>query len=359
LVPPIWITGGNRYWGLPNEPKRFVIISKDFPVSQPLNKDFKSSVSTINRYALILEYDGSFFSGWQWQKDKPSVQTTLEQAIRSLVGEDIRLYAAGRTDSGVHALGQVAHMDLSRVWPLDALRRGLNFYLKDIPIKIIQVCQAPHPFHARFSALSRHYQYIILNRSSASALIEKRAWWVPVPLNRQAMIEGCAYLQGHHDFSYFRHRDCQSASPWKTVDSLTLEDGGDNTLVIRVTARSFLHRQVRIMVGALVALGRGQWGCDHLVRLLNPGGQCWGALDQPQLGTSLIASSADSLDGLVARNLGENLQLAESLESSGDSLDLPLRGNLGKKLQRATTAPAHGLYLTRVDYGPDWPHFHL
>ena len=250
----------------------------------------------MHRYALILEYDGSFFSGWQWQKDRISVQTTLEKALFSLTGEHTTLYAAGRTDSGVHALGQVIHVDLSQFWSLDSLRRGINFYLKDIPIKILQTYAVPLSFHARFSALSRSYEYWILNRPSSSALIEKRAWWIPVPLNQAAMKEGCTHLQGHHNFSYFRHRDCQSQSPWKTLDQLTLESVHD-CLVIRAKSRSFLHRQVRIMVGALVALGREQWDSHHLLRLLNP-------MDQDP-----------------------------------------------HPPHRATTAPAHGLYLKHVDYG--------
>ncbi len=248
------------------------------------------------RYALILEYDGSFFSGWQWQKGAPSVQTSLEKAIGSLTGEKITMYAAGRTDSGVHALAQVAHMDLSRPWSLDSLRRGINFYLKDIPIKILQAHEMQAPFHARFSALSRSYEYWILNRPSASALLEKRAWWIAAPLNQEAMMQGCAVLQGHHDFSYFRHRDCQGHSPFKTLDQLTLESRHDY-IIIYAKSRSFLHRQVRMMVGALVALGKEQWNCDHLSYLLNP-----------------------HTHTQIPRN-------------------------------RATTAPAHGLYLKHVDYG--------
>jgi tRNA pseudouridine38-40 synthase len=248
------------------------------------------------RYALILEYDGSFFSGWQWQKDAPSVQTSLQTAIQSLTGEPITLYAAGRTDSGVHALGQVVHMDLSKSWSVDSLRRGINFYLKDIPIKILQAQEAPPLFHARFSALSRSYEYWILNRPSASALLEKRAWWIAAPLNQEAMIRGCALFQGHHDFSYFRHRDCQSASPFKTLEQFTLKSHHDY-IVIYAKSRSFLHRQVRMMVGALVALGKEQWHCDHLSYLLAP-----------------------------------------------ERHTEPPRN-------RATTAPAHGLYLKQVDYG--------
>jgi tRNA pseudouridine38-40 synthase len=253
------------------------------------------SVSIRNRYALVLEYDGSSFSGWQWQKDAPSVQTTLERAIFSLTGQPVVLYAAGRTDSGVHATGQVVHMDLNKSWSLDSLRRGINFYLKDIPIKVLNACEMPPPFHARFSALSRHYEYIILNRPSSSALMETRSWWVPQPLNRWAMDQGCVLLQGHHDFSHFRHRDCQSPTPWKTLDSLTIESRG-SCLIVHAKARSFLHRQVRIIVGALVALGREQWGLDHLSSLLHP------------------------LDGIR------------------------------KKTHTSMTAPAHGLYLTQVDY---------
>lgn len=248
------------------------------------------------RYAIILEYDGTFFSGWQWQKDAPSVQTTLETALFSLTGEKITLSAAGRTDSGVHALGQVAHMDLSRAWSLDSLRRGINFYLKDIPIKILQAYAAPAPFHARFSAISRSYEYWILNRPSASALMDRRAWWIAAPLNQQAMIQGCAHLQGHHNFSYFRHRDCQGSTPWKTLDVLFLESRQD-CLIIHAKSRSFLHRQVRMMVGALVALGKEQWGCDYLLHLLHP------------------------------------------------------EEHTSHPTHRATTAPAHGLYLKHVDYG--------
>lgn len=254
----------------------------------------------MHRYALILEYDGTFFSGWQWQREVPSVQTTLEDAIFSLTHQRVTLCAAGRTDAGVHALGQVAHLDLPRAWTLDALRRGINFYLKTIPIKVLRVQEVAAPFHARFSALSRSYEYKILNRPSDSALLEHRAWWIAPALDRDAMREGCTLLEGHHDFSYFRHRDCQSSTPWKTLDVLRMEEGGD-MLTIYAKSRSFLHRQVRMMVGALVALGKGQWDSAHLLRLLNP--------------------------------------------VEGDLLPP----------HRATTAPAHGLYLTHVDYGEGGP----
>ncbi len=195
--------------------------------------------------------------GWQSQQGCISVQSTLAQAAYALCGKEILFNGAGRTDKGVHALGQVAHGDFHKEFTLDALRRGLNFYLKDKPVSILAVARAEPEFDARFSAIFRRYQYRILNRPSATVLKKDRVWWIPQPLNSDAMTQAASFFTGHHDFSLFRHSFCQAQSPWKTVDCCTLEPTKGPEWIITVQARSFLHRQVRMMVGALVAVGRG------------------------------------------------------------------------------------------------------
>jgi tRNA pseudouridine38-40 synthase len=209
------------------------------------------------RYLLILEYDGRPFCGWQKQPGHPSVQETLETALTRLTQETVTVWTAGRTDQGVHALGQAAHMDLKRPFSLDSLRRGLNFYMKDLGVSVLEVRSVPSTFHARFSACARSYLYRILNRPSASALEEGRVWWVHRPLDLQRMQEGAALLLGTHDFNAFRAKECQSNLTLRTLDVLDLQKK-DSEIHLRIQARAFLHHQVRIMVGTLKQIGEGK-----------------------------------------------------------------------------------------------------
>ena len=219
------------------------------------------------RYRITLENDGGPYCGWQAQANGPSVQTTVEAAVTRLTGESPRLLAAGRTDAGVHATGQVAHFDLTKVWSAKALRDGLNSLLRPAPIAIVDAAEAPPDFHARFSATGRRYLYRILNRHVPLTLERERAWWVRRPLDAQAMQDAAQRLVGHHDFTTFRSADCQSASPLKTLDRLEVTRAGEEVEVV-AAARSFLHNQVRSMVGSLKLVGQGSWSADHLARAL-------------------------------------------------------------------------------------------
>jgi tRNA pseudouridine38-40 synthase len=219
-----------------------------------MNED---EATTKHRYAFAIEYDGTPFSGWQYQHKALTIQQTIQEALAKLLSENVLIYAAGRTDRGVHALGQVFHADFDNAYSVDRLRRGLNAHLAPWPLSIWQVAPVPLSFHARFSARQRTYIYDICNRSSPSPLWDHRAWWVPQSLNHDLLQRTALMLVGHHDFSAFRHRDCQSSSPWKNVDSIDIENSG-HWIRIRVSARSFLHRQVRMMVGAMISVSLGR-----------------------------------------------------------------------------------------------------
>lgn len=210
------------------------------------------------RYKLTIEYDGTAYHGWQRQDDAPSVQETIETAMQKFCEGASSITCAGRTDAGVHALGQVAHVDLPVARPAFNIRQGLNFHLMDAPITIVEAEEASEEFHARFSALERHYLYRILNRPSPSALEKTRVWHVHHPLNINAMREAAHYLLGQQDFTSFRASECQSASPVKSLDLLDIQPIGQE---IRFTlkARSFLHHQVRNIVGTLSLVGQGKW----------------------------------------------------------------------------------------------------
>jgi len=210
------------------------------------------------RYRVIIEYDGTPFVGWQIQASGASVQGCLVEAIRKLSGESVTVRGAGRTDAGVHALGQVAHFDLIRTWPTDTVRAGLNFHLKPDPIAIVDCAQVTDDFDARFSALARHYRYRMLARPAPSVLDRERVWWVPQPMRIEAMAQAAAFLVGRHDFTTFRAAGCQAKSPVKTLDLLEVSAIGDE-IVITASARSFLHNQVRSMVGSLKLVGEGKW----------------------------------------------------------------------------------------------------
>ena len=243
------------------------------------------------RYKLIIEYDGTPFVGWQAQDNGVSVQGALTAAIAGFAGEPVAVFGAGRTDTGVHALGQVAHIDLGKDWDSDNVRDAINFHLRPRPIAVLAAEKVAAEFDARFSAVKRHYLYRIINRRADLTLDIDRAWRVPRPLDAAAMHAATQRLIGKHDFTTFRSTECQAKSPVKTLDRLDVTRDGDE---VRVTAaaRSFLQHQVRSMVGSLVHVGEGKWSADDL-------------------------SAA-----LVAR-------------------DRPRCGQV---------APPHGLYLVRVDY---------
>lgn len=211
------------------------------------------------RFRLCVEYDGSPYVGWQRQDNGPSVQGALEKAIFSLSGETVVIRGAGRTDSGVHALGQVVHADLSRDWVPDKLRNALNAHLglAGERVAVIEVRAVPDDFDARFSALRRHYLYRIISRPARLALEAQRAWWVPKPLDHLAMHEAAQQLVGHHDFTTFRSVHCQAKSPMRTLDRLDVSRTGD-LIEIRATAQSFLHNQIRSFAGTLKLAGEGK-----------------------------------------------------------------------------------------------------
>lgn len=219
------------------------------------------------RYKLTIEYDGSAYAGWQMQDNAPSVQQALRDAIKAFCGEAFIPRGAGRTDSGVHALGQVAHIDLTRVWPPETVMDAINFHLRPAPIVILSCEQVSTEFDARFSATARHYLYRIINRHAPLAVDRDRAWRVWPDLDENAMIEAARYLTGKHDFTTFRASQCQAKSPVKTLDVLTVERENEE-IRIRASARSFLHHQVRSFVGSLKLVGEGRWSPRDLKEAL-------------------------------------------------------------------------------------------
>lgn len=243
------------------------------------------------RYKLTLEYDGTGTTGWQRQENGPSIQQYLEEAIECLSGQKAIVYAAGRTDAGVHALGQVAHVDLPKDYPALVVKRAVNFYLKPAPVAIIASEKVGEDFHARFSAKKRSYTYRILNRPAPPILQLHRVWHVREQLDVSAMQESANFLIGHHDFTSFRAVACQAKSPLKTLDSIIIAQEGQE-IHFHVSAQSFLHHMVRNLVGTLKMVGSGKW--------------------QP-----------------------EEVKIA--LEAKNRTAGGP-------------TAPAHGLYLTKVGY---------
>ena len=212
----------------------------------------------MTRWRLTVEYDGGPFMGWQRQDHGPSVQQTLEEALQRMTGERAGVAAAGRTDAGVHALAMSAHVDVARELTPHRLREGLNALVRPQPISVLAVDQVADDWHARFSCVGRRYLYRILERRAPPALDRGRAWHIPVTLDVDAMREGAGHLVGRHDFTTFRSAQCQSDSPVKTLDTLEVSRVGEE-IHIRAAARSFLHHQVRSMVGCLALVGRGQW----------------------------------------------------------------------------------------------------
>jgi tRNA pseudouridine38-40 synthase len=245
----------------------------------------------MTRFKLLLEYDGGPYVGWQRQKNGHSVQAALETAARAFCGKDIAVHGAGRTDAGVHALGQVAHIDIAQDRDAETVLDALNHFLIDEPIVVLAAEAVNGEFHARFSATGRHYRYRILNRRPRPAVNRGQVWWVPTVLDVEAMNDAAQELIGEHDFTSFRATLCQAKSPVKSIEKLTVRRDGEEIL-IEVSARSFLHHQVRNIAGTLSLVGKGKW------------------------------TRKDVADALAARE-----------RSAG-----------------GPTAPADGLYLVRVDY---------
>lgn len=208
------------------------------------------------RYKLIIEYDGTPFVGWQRQAAGYSIQGLIEDGIEKFSGERVGIRGAGRTDAGVHALAQVAHVDLTKAWEPYRVREALNYHLKPHPIAIIECDAVDDAFDARFSATQRQYVYRIVTRRAPPALLRDRVWWLTQSLDATVMHDVAQVFIGHHDFTTFRAQQCQAKSPVKTIDNFTVTRDGDS-IDIRVSARSFLHNQVRSMVGALKRAGEG------------------------------------------------------------------------------------------------------
>ena len=219
------------------------------------------------RYKLTIEYDGTPYVGWQAQENGVSVQGVLTDAVAAFASERVTVAGAGRTDTGVHALGQVAHIDLSKDWDNDTVRDAINFHLRPRPVAVLAAERVAADFDARFSAVKRHYVYRIVNRRADLTLDQNRAWRVPRPLDSAAMHAAAQRLLGKHDFTTFRSTECQANSPVKTLDRLDITRDGDE---IRITAaaRSFLQHQVRSMVGSLIHVGEGKWSADDLAKVL-------------------------------------------------------------------------------------------
>ena len=216
-----------------------------------------------NRIKITLEYDGADFVGWQAQDNGPSIQAALEEAIRGFSGEEQRVTGAGRTDAGVHALGQAAHFDLVMGIEPGKIVGAFNAHLRDVPISVLSAEVVPDDFSARFSAIQRHYLYRLLNRDAPPAIRKGRVWHVAKPLEAAAMHEAAQLLVGRHDFTTFRSSQCQAKSPEKTLDKLDVESRGQE-IWFSVSARSFLHHQVRSMVGSLKRVGEGKWTAGDL-----------------------------------------------------------------------------------------------
>ncbi len=222
----------------------------------------------MTRFRLIVEYDGRPFMGWQRQPHGPTVQAAIEEAAKAITGESVTLHAAGRTDAGVHAEAMAAHCDIAKPITPFRLMEGLNAKLRPMPVSILSCVTAADDWHARFSCIGRRYTYRIVNRRPPLALDAGRAWRVPHKLDAEAMHKAAQLLVGHHDFTTFRSIHCQSASAIKTLDSLTVRQFGDE-IEIEAAARSFLHHQVRSMVGCLMMVGRGQWSANDLKAALD------------------------------------------------------------------------------------------
>jgi len=219
------------------------------------------------RYKLIVEYDGASYAGFQAQADQPSVQGHLERAVEAFTGEFSRIHVAGRTDAGVHATGQAAHFDTAKAWKPDVVRDAINAHLVPEPIAVLAAEEVDPEFHVRFSAHGRRYLYRVFDRRAPAVLERGRVFWVKTPLDVEAMDAATKRLLGHHDFTTFRNVQCQAKSPLRTLDEAAVRRVGPE-VHFTFAARSFLHNQVRSMVGSLIEVGAGRWSADDLAAAL-------------------------------------------------------------------------------------------
>ncbi|MDR2901634.1 MAG: tRNA pseudouridine(38-40) synthase TruA [Lactobacillales bacterium] len=242
------------------------------------------------RYKIIIEYDGSPFSGWQRQADNPSIQEVLENALKICARQEVTVFGSGRTDAGVHAVGQVAHFDLNEAMPPEKLCESLNALVRPHPISIKEVTVVPDTFHARFDARQRTYVYKIQNTPYPPALLKGRVWWLTCPLDVESMNAAAALLIGKHDLSTFRDSQCQSNSPVKTIDEIKLYRQGELVLM-EIKARSFLHHQVRNIIGSLVNVGMRKWSVEDFKTAFAACDRTKGGQTAPAEGLYFIAVS--------------------------------------------------------------------
>jgi tRNA pseudouridine38-40 synthase len=243
----------------------------------------------VTRWRLTVEYDGGPFMGWQRQDHGPSVQAALELALQRMTGEQVVVHAAGRTDAGVHALAMAAHVDVAKPFTPHRLTEGLNALVRPQPVSILAAEPVADDWHARFSCVGRRYRYRILSRRPPPALDSGRVWHIPVSLDLEAMQAGAAQLVGRHDFTTFRSAHCQSDSPIKTLDGLEVSRAGDE-IHVAAAARSFLHHQVRSMVGCLALVGRGQWQAGDIGKALSARDRSALGLNAPPQGLYFVAA---------------------------------------------------------------------
>jgi tRNA pseudouridine38-40 synthase len=253
----------------------------------------------MTRWRLTIEYDGGPFMGWQRQDHGQSVQQALEEALERMTGEKAQVQAAGRTDAGVHALAMSAHVDIDKPLTPHRLREGLNALVRPFPISILEVAEVADDWHARFSCVGRRYLYRILTRRAPPALDAGRVWHIAVPLDVEAMQQGAAMLVGRHDFTTFRSAQCQSDSPVKTLDRLEVRRAGEE-IRVEAAARSFLHHQVRSMVGCLALVGRGQWQPEDIGKALEARDRAALGLNAPPHGLYFVEALYPPRDGEVS-----------------------------------------------------------
>jgi tRNA pseudouridine38-40 synthase len=251
----------------------------------------------IYRYKIKVEYNGCHFYGWQRQSNPIkgeliTVQGVIESAIVKITGQQALVEGAGRTDTGVHATGQIAHFDLKKPFPLSRIVDALNFYIREYGVSILHAEEVSADFHARFSAISRTYQYYIVNRRSPLALDKYRAWQVITPLNIQLMQEATQELLGYQDFSAFRAAECQGKNPFKTLTLFDIIEK-EEKIIATIQSRSFLHHQVRIMMGTLKLIGEGKWDRNDLVKIRESKQRKWAGPTAPAHGLYLVNVSYD------------------------------------------------------------------
>ncbi|HEY9163248.1 MAG TPA: tRNA pseudouridine(38-40) synthase TruA [Magnetovibrio sp.] len=247
----------------------------------------------MTRYKIQVEYDGGPYVGWQAQDSGLAVQQVIEEAILAFTGETVRVHCAGRTDAGVHARGQIAHFDLARSdMTVKTIRDAINQHTKPHPIVVVAAEVVGEDFHARFSATEREYLYVILNRRARPSIEQGHVWWVPAPLDVDAMHEAAQVLIGRHDFTSFRASVCQSQSPVKTLDELTVTRHGE-LIHIKVRARSFLHHQVRNLAGTLRRVGEGKWTAADVKAILESRDRCAAGQTAPPDGLYLMRVGYD------------------------------------------------------------------